>query len=244
MFFMCRIFCLLLTFSIAISSYAKEQGKIECYDRASQVLRSSTSFTFNDTDPSNIRLSQKGNGSYDNYKNVSWEITSIMEMDNNIYRPLASERIIKDKAGRIIKQLKLSYDYDQNIINFTLVTPNINLRKKFPIKGITADGTNVLSMTAKLAQNGNKYFFLLTDLGNLYKINIKYLGTENALFRSKPIKATRIRFIPDMGILDNFLENAIPTSYCWFSNNSYRWLRYEGKEVDRDSKDVVIFLGN
>ena len=166
---------LLLTAAIFItfSLYAKDQGVIECYLDNGQ-RRSTTSFNLEQTDKKNIyRLTQKGEGDYDNHRNAVWSTESTIELRDKLFYPLESSRIIKNRQGMTIKELKISYDYKAKLIFFTVITPNITIKKKFPLKGITVDGANLLVLVAKLVENKEQSFYLMTDLANMYKINIR-----------------------------------------------------------------------
>jgi hypothetical protein len=224
--------------------FAGDRGTIECYERDGEH-RSSISFSFEQTKPDIFRLLQKGRGDYDTHRNVTWETESIIELKDNIYRPLRSLRTIRDKDGRDIKELKLEYNYDSKLIYFTVTTPNITIKKKFPLKGITVDGSNLLMLVSKLIENRKPYFYLMTDLANMYKINIKYDKEQQAKIKGKNIEAVRVRMFPDMGVLDTFIENTITPSYGWYTKGApCKFLRYEGKEVDRDSRNVITFANN
>jgi len=239
-----KIFICALTALCWFRAFAGDHGTIECYERDGEH-RSTIGFSFEQTKPNIFRLSQKGKGDYDIHHNVTWETESIVELKDNIYSPLRSLRVIRDKDGRNIKELKLEYDYNSKLIFFTVTTPNITIKKKFPLKGITVDGSNLLILVSKLIENRKPYFYLMTDLANMYKINIKYDREQPAKIKGKNIEAVRVRMFPDMGILDTFIENTITPSYGWYTKGApCKFLRYEGKEVDRDSKNVITFANN
>lgn len=227
-----------------LKAFAGDHGTIECYERDGDH-RSTSSFSFEQIKPDIFRLSQKGKGDYDTHQNVTWETESIVELKDSIYRPLRSLRTIHNQDGRNIKELKLEYNYNSKLIYFTVTTPNITIKKKFPLKGITVDGSNLLVLVSKLIENRKPYFYLMTDLANTYKINIKYDKEQPAKIKGKNIETVRVRMFPDMGILDTFIENTITPSYGWYTKGApCRFLRYEGKEVDRDSKNVITFSNN
>jgi len=226
------------------NAFAGDHGTIECYERDGEH-RSTSAFSFEQTKPNIFRLSQKGKGAYDTHQNVTWETESIVELKDNIYRPLKSLRNIHDKDGKDLKELKLEYNYSNKLIYFTVTTPNITIKKKFPLKGITVDGSNLLVLVSKLIENHKPYFYLMTDLANMYKINIKYDKEQAAKLKGKNVEAVRVRMFPDMGILDTFIENTITPSYGWYTKGApCKFLRYEGKEVDRDSKNIITFANN
>jgi len=239
-----KVFSVILSTLLWLNAFAGDHGLIECYERDGDH-RSTISFSFEETKPGIFRLAQKGKGDYDTHTNVTWDTESIVELKDNIYRPLKSSRIIYNADGKNIKELKLDYDYNQKLIFFTVITPNITIKKRFPLKGITVDGTNLLILVSKFIENRKPYFYLMTDLANMYKINIKYDKEQAAKIKGKNIETVRVRMFPNMGILDTFIENAITPSYGWYTKGApCRFLRYEGKEVDRDSKNIITFTNN
>ena len=238
------VFAFFLIITACSNSYGFEQGIIECYEH-NGTHRSTINFTFEKIKPEMFRLVQKGRGDYDTHRDVTWETESIVELKDNLFRPLKSSRIIHDCDGKNLKELHLDYDYTNDLIFFTVITPNITIKKKFPLKGLTVDGSNLLVLVAKLIENRKDSFYLMTDLANMYRINIKYDKDQTANFKGKSVETVRVRMFPAMGIFDTFLENTITPSYGWYTKATpCKFLRYEGKEVDRDSKNVITFVEN
>ena len=110
-----KIFACVLTALVWFKVFAGDRGTIECYERDGEH-RSTIAFSFEQTKTDIFRLVQKGRGDYDIHQNVTWETESVVELKDNIYRPLRSLRLIRDKDGRDIKELKLEYNYNSNII--------------------------------------------------------------------------------------------------------------------------------
>ncbi len=232
---------LALSFIIGITATA-EIGRLECYQNNGD-RRAGISFNLEKIKPGIYRLTQSGRGDYDTQKNVAWETESLLEICDGVYRPLRSRRIFKTAEGQFIKELRLDYVQYKRFFYFTITTPEITITKKFPLTGPMIDSTNLLISLAQLVEKRRPFFYLVTDLANIYKIKIIYERSQTVTFKGQRQEAVRVKMLPDLGIFDKFLENAIAPSFAWYTESSpCRFLRYEGKEVDRDSPGVITFL--
>jgi len=188
-----------------------------------------------------------GKGDYDEYKDVAFDIEAKMEEKNGLLYPVYSFTSIKNKDGGLIARREKNFDYAKQKIYYTIsdskevVIKNIT----FPMKGLTVDGPTMIhflkAFVARLGEDSYKTFYLISDKGQLYKINIKDMGLETLEISGEKIKAKKLRLIPELGLLTGIAKSLIPPTFIWYSEKEpYDWLQYEGLETGIGSAYIII----
>jgi len=188
-----------------------------------------------------------GEGNYDEYKNVAFDIEAKMEEKDRLLYPIYSFNSIKNKDGGLVARYEKKFDYAKQKIYYTISNGEGNITKNtvFPMKGLTVDGPTMIhvlkTFVARRTENSYKTFYLISDKAQLYKINIKNMGIETLELSTGKIKAIKLRLIPEFGLLTGIAKSLIPPTFIWYSDKTpYDWLQYEGLETGIGSTHVII----
>lgn len=197
------------------------------------------------------KYTEHGEGNYDKYLNVTWDIDAEMEEKEDILYLLYSNRIIRDKDGKIIVKYEKYFDYDERKIHCISSDGKgkISKKKTFPLKGHTTDN-NTLSYFLKTFvahRDDKKYrsFYLISSEPRLYRITNKVIGSEVLELPTGKIKAIKLRLIPNFGVLTGLTGALIPPTYVWYTEkHPYVWLQYEGLEAGLGTSHIVVYVSD
>ena len=228
-----------------------ESGELIYTNKKGSTMRAKASFS-TERIPQEGRLIYKfashGQGSYDKYKDITWDVVTEMEEKEDFLYPLQSTRVIKDKQGSIIVKYDRRYDYDKQKIYYTLSDGQgkIIQNKEFPIKGKTVDSDTLASFlktfVAHSNMNGYRIFYLLSAKAELYKITIKFIGREILELPIGKINAIKLELILDLGKLEGF-GSLIPPTFVWYAEKEpHDWLKYEGLEAGFGSEHIITYI--
>lgn len=227
-----------------------ESGNIIYIDKETSSSRSKSSFSTERIleDTSVIyKYAAHGEGDYDEYKNVTFDIEARMEEKNGLIYPIYSFNSIKNKDGTLIMKHEKKFDYAKQKIYCIISNDKGNVIKNitFPMKGLTVDGPTMIHFLKTFAghrgESSYKVFYLISEKAQLYKINIKDMGIETLDIASGKISAIRLRLIPDLGLLTGIAKSLIPPTFVWYTaEEPYEWLQYEGLETGIGSTHVII----
>ncbi len=227
-----------------------ENGDIVYINKETSALRSKSTFTTERIlEDSRVmyKYTANGKGDYDEYKNVAFDIETMMEEKDGFLFPVYSFQYVKDTDGGLIARYEKKFDYAGKKINYSIYDAKGGIIKKivFPIKGKTVDGPSMVhflkTFAAHRGENSYKTFYLISDKAQLYKINIKDMGIETIEISGNKISAIKLRLIPDLGLLTGVAKSLIPPTFVWYNaQEPYDWLRYEGLETGVGSTYVVI----
>lgn len=194
------------------------------------------------------KYTEEGEGDYDKYLNITWDIDAEMEGKEDLLYLLYSNRIIRDKDDRVVVKYEKRFDYDKGKIYYTLTDGKGEIIKEtsFPIKGYTTDDATMgYFLKAFVAQRGDKRyrrFYLISNEPRLYNITIKVIGTEVLELQTGKIRAIKLRLIPNFGILTGLTGVLIPPTYVWYSEKPpYVLLQYEGLEAGLGTPHIVAY---
>lgn len=228
-----------------------ESGEVICINKRGSAMRAKESFSIERT-PQEKRVIYKftshGEGNYDKYKDIIWDVTAEMEEKEDFLYPLHSIRVIKDKQGRIITKFNRHYDYDKQKIYFTVSDGEgkIIKNKEFSIKGKTVDGDTLTSFlktfVAHLNKSGYRTFYLLSSEPRLYKTTINVTGHEVLELPIGKINTVKLRLVPDLGGVEG-IGSIIPPTFVWHTEKEpYDWLQYEGLETGLGSDHIITYI--
>lgn len=218
-----------------------ESGSIVYIDKGTSSMRSRSLFSSERALQNNrviYNYTAQGEGDYDEYKDVVFDIEASMEEKGGLLYPIYSFNSIKDKAGGLIVKHEKNFDYPKQKIYYTISNAKGAIIKNivFPMKGLTVDGPTMIhflkTFVAHRAENAYKAFFLISEKGQLYRINIKNMGIETLELPAEKIRAIKLRLIPELGVLTGIAKSLIPPTFVWYSEQEpYDWLQYEGLET-------------
>jgi len=228
-----------------------ESGEVIYTNKKGSTMRAKASFS-TERIPQEGRLIYKftsnGQGNYDKYKDITWDVVTEMEEKEDFLYPLQSTRVIKDKQGSIIVKYDRRYDYDKQKIYYTLSDGQgkIIQNKEFSIKGKTVDGDTLTSFlktfVAHSNMDGYRTFYLLSAKAELYKTTIKVIGREILELPIGKINAIKLSLILDLGNLEA-LGSLIPPTFVWYTEKEpYDWLKYEGLETGLGSEHIITYI--
>jgi len=250
----CFLFMVDLGYSEEISKafmYKYESGEVIYINKKDSNMRAKESFSI-ERIPQQERLIYKytshGEGSYDKYKDIVWDVTAEMEEKEGFLYPLESIRVIKDKQGHIIVTYDRRYDYNKQKIYYTMSDGQGKIIKdrEFSIKGKTVDDDTLTSFlktfVAHLNQYGYQTFYLLSSEPEIYKTNVKVIGPEVLDLPIGKINTIKLRLIPDLGNLE-VMGSIIPPTFVWYTEKEpYDWLKYEGLETGILSAHIITYI--
>ena len=113
-------------------------------DKKTSQLRSTFSFSiekFSRAGKRFCKLTEKGEGDYDKYENVSWESKVEAEEDEDLLHIVYSVQIIRDKDGNTIVEHKKHFDYV--LIDEELCNGCVLCMKACPTKAIRVEENRV-----------------------------------------------------------------------------------------------------
>lgn len=190
----------------------------------------------------------EGQGAFHKYRKARWVITSQLKGNRDLLRPLTTRCVIEDLEGQKTVTNETQYDYRQNKIFVTITDPKIKapIKMTFPLKGPTADYASLSyflkPLIAKLPQEKNQTFYLLTIEPAMYKVNIKFVAKEELSLLSGKKSAIKIRLIADFGVLDEVLDSLVPPTFIWFEDKTpFNWLQYQGLESGVHSANILAY---
>ena len=248
------LFLLILIFTLSCTSYAEDyhESRSGTYVlKKTLELRSNFSSLvkrFSRDGKVFYKYTEEGDGDYDKYLNVTWNIDAEMEGKEDLVYLLYSNRIIRDKDGRVVVKYEKRFDYDKGKIYYTSSDAKGNIIKEttFPIKGYTTDDATMgyFLKTFVAHRDDKKYrrFYLISNEPSLYNITIKVIGTEVLELSTGKIRAIKLRLIPNFGILTGLTGALIPPTYAWYSEKPpYVLLQYEGLEAGLGTSHIVAY---
>jgi hypothetical protein len=250
----CFLFMVDLGYSEEISKafmHNSESGEVIYTLQKGSTMRSKESFS-TERAPQQDRLiykyTSRGEGSYDKYKDIVWDVTAEMEEKGDFLYPLESIRVIKDKQGHIIVTYDKRYDYNKQKIYYTMSDDQgkIIKTKEFSIKGKAVDDDTLTSFlktfVAHLNQYGYQTFYLLSSEPEIYKTTVKVIGPEVLDLPIGKINTIKLRLIPDLGQFGG-LGPMIPPTFVWYAQQEpHDWLKYEGLETGILSAHIITYI--
>ncbi|MFC1666329.1 hypothetical protein ACFL0P_00465 [Candidatus Omnitrophota bacterium] len=223
------------------------------YKKTSQPRSNFSSFVkrFSRDEKVFYKYTEHGQGDYDRYLNVTWEIDAEMEEKEDLLFLIYSNRIIRDKVGEIIVKYEKHFDYDERKIDCISSDDKGEIIKKktFPIKGYTTDNIT-LSYCLKtfVAHHDDKTyrsFYLISSEPRLYRITTKVIAHEVLELPAGKINAIKLRLIPNFGVLTGLTGALIPPTYVWYTEKPpYTWLQYEGLEAGLGTSHIVVYISD
>ncbi|MCX5687410.1 MAG: hypothetical protein NTV71_02010 [Candidatus Omnitrophica bacterium] len=226
-----------------------EKGTIVYIDKKASSQRSKSTFSTERTTENNkiiYKYAAWGKGDYDEYKNVSFYIEAQVEEKNGILYPIYSFNLIKNKNGDLIAKHEKKFDYTKQKIYYTISNGKEEILENFvfPMKGFTVDGPTMIhflkTFVAHIGESSYKTFYLISEKGQLYRINIKDMGIETLELPMGKITAIKLQLIPQLGILTSVAKSLIPPTFVWYSEQEpYDWLQYDGLETGVGSTHII-----
>ncbi|MBU1912828.1 MAG: hypothetical protein KKB22_04765 [Candidatus Omnitrophica bacterium] len=187
-----------------------------------------------------------GKGDYDEYKDITFDIEAGMEEKDGLLYPIYSINSVKNKDGRLIAKYEKNFDYPKQKIYYTISNVEEKIVKNFifPIKGLTVDGPTMIhflkTFAAHRSESAYGTFYLISEKGQLYRINIKDMGIETLKLPMGKITAIKLQLIPRLGLLTGIAKSLIPPTFVWYSEKvPYNWLQYEGLETGVGSTHII-----
>ena len=252
------IICLLFTASqinaeeISKAFMAKQESGEVIYVNKVDFLQRSKSIFSSERILEDSRVIYKyaahGKGDYDEYKDITFDIEAGMEEKNGLLYPLYSINSVKNKDGKLIVKYEKNFDYTKQKIYYTISNSEGKIVKNFtfPIKGLTVDGPTMIHFlkpfVAHRSESAYRTFYLISEKGQLYRINIKDMGIETLELPAGKVKAVKLRLIPELGLLTGIAKSLIPPTFVWYSEQEpYNWLQYEGLETGVGSAHIIAF---
>lgn len=230
----------------------QENGEVTYINKSDSSERSKSIFSSERILEDNrviYKYGAHGKGDYDKYKDVTFYIEAGMEEKDGMLYPLYSINSVKNKNGRLIAKYEKKFDYTKQKIYYTISDIEEKSVKNFtfPMKGLTVDGPTMIhflkTFVAHRAELSYKTFYLISEKGQLYRINIKDMGSETLEFPAGKIKAVKLRLIPELGLLTGVAKSLIPPTFVWYSEKKpYDWLQYEGLETGVGSTHIIAFI--
>ena len=230
--------------------HENENGNIVYINKETSSQRSKSAFSTERTIEDNriiYKYTARGEGDYDEYKNVVFDIEVKMEEKNGFLYPIYSFNSIKNKDGSLLARYEKNFDYTKQKIYYTVSNAKGTVIENivFPMKGLTVDGPTMIhflkTFVAHLGEKSYKTFYLISEKGQLYKINIKNVGVEILELPAGKIKAIKLRLIPELGLLTGIAKSLIPPTFVWYSEKEpYEWLQYEGLETGVGSTHIIV----
>ena len=227
-----------------------EDGGFVYIDKKTSARRSKSSFSTERILQDNritYKYAAHGEGDYDEYKNIAFDIEAGMEEKDGLLYPIYSLNSIKNKDGSLVARYEKNFDYAKQKIYYTISNAEGIAIKNivFPMKGLTVDGPTMIhflkTFAAHHAENPYKTFYLISDKGQLYRINLKDMGIETLELPAGKIKAIKLRLIPELGLLTGIAKSLIPPTFVWYAEQEpHDWLQYEGLETGVGSTYVII----
>jgi len=228
-----------------------ESGEVICINKRGPGVRAKASFSaerISQEERVIYKFASNGQGSYDKYKDITWDVTAEMEEKEDFLYPLQSTRVIKDKQGSIIVKYDRRYDYDKQKIYYTLSDGQgkIIQNKEFSIKGKTVDSDTLLgflkTFVAHRNTDGYRTFYLLSAKAELFKTTIKVIGPEVLELPIGKINAIKLSLILNLGSVEA-LGSLIPPTFVWYTEKEpYDWLKYEGLETGLGSEHIITYI--
>jgi len=229
----------------------QESGEVTYLNKADSSPRSKSIFSserFLEDNRVIYKYAAHGKGDYDDYKDVAFDIEARMEEKDGLLYPLYSINSVKNNDGKLIAKYEKKFDYPKQKIYYAISNADGKILKNFifPIKGLTVDGPTMIhflkTFVAHLGERSYKTFYLISEKGQLYRINIKNMGIETLEFPAGKVKAVKLRLIPELGLLTGVAKSLIPPTFVWYSEKEpYDWLQYEGLETGVGSTHIIAF---
>jgi len=249
------LFLLILIFTLSCTSYAEDYQEARSGSyvlKGTSDLRSNFSSLvkrFSRDGKIFYKYTEDGNGDYDKYLNITWDIDAEMEEKEDLVYLLYSNRTIRDKDDRVVVKYEKRFDYDKGKIYYTSSDAKGNIIKEttFPIKGYTTDdatmGYFLKTFVAHRDDKRYRRFYLISNEPRLYNITIKVITTEVLELPTGNIRAIKLRLIPNFGILTALTGALIPPTYVWYNEEPpYVLLQYEGLEAGLGTSHIVAYI--
>jgi hypothetical protein len=226
-----------------------ESAGVIYIDKATSSQRSKLSFSIDRILQDNrliYKYTAHGEGNYDEYKNITFDIEAGMEEKDGLLYPIYSFNLIRNKNLDLIARYEKSFNYTEKKIRYTVSDAKGTIIKNitFPMKGLTVDSATLVyflkTFAAHHGESSYRTFYLISDKAQLYKINIKDMGIETLEFSNGKINAIKLRLVPDLGLLTGVAKSLIPPTFIWYADQSpYEWLQYEGLETGVGSAHIT-----
>lgn len=226
-----------------------ENGSIVYIDKKTLSQRSKSTFSTERITENNriiYKYAARGEGDYDEYKNVTFYIEAQVEEKDGLLYPIYSFNSIKNKNGGLVARYEKNFDYVKQKIYYIISDSRGAVVKKavFPMKGLTVDGPTMIhflkTFAAHRGESPYKTFYLISEKAQLYRINIKDMGIETIELPAGKIRAIKLRLVPELGLLTGIAKSLIPPTFVWYSEKEpYDWLQYEGLETGVGSTHII-----
>jgi hypothetical protein len=226
-----------------------ENGSIVYIDKKTLSQRSKSTFSTERITEGNrimYKYTARGEGDYDEYKNVTFFIEALVEEKDGLLYPIYSFNSIRNKGGGLVARYEKKFDYVKQRIYYIISDSKETIVKKtvFPMKGLTVDGPTMIHFlkifAAHHGENSYKTFYLISEKAQLYRINIKDMGIETLELPAGKIRAIKLRLVPELGLLTGIAKSLIPPTFVWYTEREpYEWLRYEGLETGVGSTHII-----
>ena len=254
-----RIFIILgVTVSTFCSAAAEPQERdaaplpsritVKTYLKDKESPRAETQITIqpiNDPAGSRFSIVHQGKGAFDQYLDVTWSITSVIEQKDGLMRTQSSHTVIRDETG-IVMQYEKIYNFETNQVLWKKYKNKDRLLKKadFPLKGMTCDDTNLIFFLKQFLYHRDdpryQSFYLITNEPRLYKTNIRIIEEDTSPVAGFDGPVIKLKLTGDMGIIDDILDQFVPATYVWYSSQApYKWLKYQGYETGYKSAYIT-----
>ena len=143
------------------------------------VLRSRLTGDFEKISGNLYSLKRSGKGSYGDFKDVTWNISSEMKLEKDMFSPVHTLFTIKDKDNRIVYTSDTEYDYEQGSIRVSKEYKKNEKPEKstFELNPSTADYSTFIyflrPLMGELLSGKTVKFNFVTSEPSLYKLKAR-----------------------------------------------------------------------
>ena len=181
---------------------------------------------------------ETGGGFYGkNRKNLNWIFEADYIFDGWQLVPAKAKFLFKDKAGTVIRRLEKTYDFNTRRVLCYLDGKKQEFFLRPDLVGTEFIGTFMANYPFE--EKRDFIFYLLTNEPTVYKMTLKFRGTEVIQAAGREISCYKIEMIPDLGALGIF-GAFVPKTYFWLEKAApHKFVRYEGLESGLGTPYIV-----
>jgi hypothetical protein len=174
-------------------------------------------------------------------QNVTWVNQTYAILEGTNLAPYSTSVTMKDSAGKVVLELEKAYDRKTKKVSCT--KNGKDSFYDFYNDLVDKDMVGIAMMNYpfdKKEANPNYSFHLLTHEPAMYKMDVKFIGTENLTINGKAVSCYKIQMIPDLGLM-NVAGAFVPKTYFWYEAKApHNFVRYEGLESGLGTPYIVM----
>jgi len=186
-----------------------------------------------------LYIREEGAGIYGKDKKYkSWVSEAYYLYQDGRAIPYQTKLVYKDREGKTLQTITKIYDPEAKkaICRINGDEKRFDLADDLIDKELLGTALQNYSFDEKR----DVEFHLLTNEPTLYKITVKYRGTDKIKVAGKEIECHKLQMIPDLGLL-NVFGAFVPKTYFWYKiDPPHDYVRYEGLESGLGTPYIIL----